>query len=77
MVNNKKLIKPQTLKGFRDFLPEDALKRQWLVDKIRQVFELWGYDPLETPTLESLEIFEGQIGEDEKLFYKFKDPGGR
>jgi histidyl-tRNA synthetase len=69
--------KPQTLKGFRDFLPEAALKRKWLKDKISDVFELWGYDPMETPTLEPLELFAGQIGEDEKLFFKFKDPGGR
>ncbi|MEK7166465.1 MAG: histidine--tRNA ligase [Patescibacteria group bacterium] len=69
--------KLQTLKGFRDFLPEDALKRQWLKNKIIDVFERWGYDPLETPTLEPLELFAGQIGEDEKLFFKFKDPGGR
>jgi histidyl-tRNA synthetase len=67
----------QTLKGFRDFLPKEALKRQWLVDKIRKVFETYGYDPLETPTLEKLKVFEGQIGEEEKLFYKFKDQGGR
>jgi len=67
----------QTLKGFRDFTPEDALKRQWLKNAIIQVFELWGYDPIETPTLEALELFEGQIGEDEKLFFKFQDPGGR
>jgi histidyl-tRNA synthetase len=68
---------PQTLKGFRDFLPPQALKRQWLKDKIVEVFELWGYDPMETPTLEPLELFAGQIGEDEKLFFKFKDPGDR
>lgn len=67
----------QPLKGFRDFLPEDALKRKWLRDRIIEVFELWGYSPLETPTLEPLEIFEGQVGEDEKLFYKFEDNGGR
>lgn len=67
----------QPLKGFRDFLPKDALKRKWLREKIMAVFELWGYDPLETPTLEPLELFAGQIGEDEKLFFKFKDPGGR
>ena len=64
---------PQLLKGFRDFLPEEALKRKWLREKITGVFELWGYDPMETPTLEPLELFEGQIGEDEKLFYKFED----
>lgn len=67
----------QNLKGFRDFLPEEALKRQWLKEKLINILESWGYDPLETPTLEPLEIFEGQIGEEEKLFYKFKDPGGR
>lgn len=71
------MTKPQTLKGFRDFLPEEALKRQWLKNQIKKVFELWGYDPVETPTLEPLDIFKGQIGEDEKLFYQFKDPGGR
>ncbi len=67
----------QPVKGMRDFLPEEARKRQWLKEKITEVFELWGYDPLETPTLEKIEIFQGQIGEDEKLFFKFKDLGGR
>src|SRR3990167_10504350 len=67
----------QTLKGFRDFLPEDAIKRNYLKDKIRSVFERWGYDPLETPTLEYLELFQGVIGEDEKLFFRFEDQGGR
>lgn len=69
--------KIQTLKGFRDFLPQEALARQYLEKKIRRVFESWGYDPIETPTLEPLELFEGQIGEDEKLFYKFQDQGKR
>jgi len=67
----------QTLKGFRDFLPEDALKRQWLKIKLVEIFEIWGYDPMETPTLEPLEIFKGQVGEDEKLFFQFEDQGGR
>ena len=70
-------MKTQTLKGFRDFLPKEALKRKWLREKISEVFELWGYDPLETPTLEYLEVFQGVIGEDEKLFFKFEDQGGR
>lgn len=67
----------QPLKGFRDFLPEEALKRAWLKEQISRICESWGYDPMETPTLEPLELFSGQVGEDEKLFYKFKDPGGR
>ena len=75
--NNKVAINTQPLKGFRDFLPEDAQKRAWLRQIMIKVFESWGYEPLETPTLESLEIFEGQIGEDEQNFYKFEDRGGR
>lgn len=69
--------KIQNLKGFRDFLPKEEMKRQWLIKEIRKIFELWGYEPLATPTLEPLELFEGQIGEDEKLFFKFEDQGGR
>jgi len=71
------MITPQTLKGFRDFLPEEAMKRQYVIDIIRKTFELYGFEPLETPALEYLEVFAGSIGEDEKLFYKFTDSGGR
>ncbi|OGG20377.1 histidine--tRNA ligase [Candidatus Gottesmanbacteria bacterium RIFCSPHIGHO2_02_FULL_40_13] len=71
------MITPQTLRGFRDFLPEDAQKRQYAIDIIRNTFELYGFVPLETPAIEYLEVFTGNIGEDEKLFYKFKDAGGR
>lgn len=67
----------QPLKGFRDFLPAEAAKRKWLRDKLAGIFESWGFAPLETPTLEPLEIFVGAIGEDEKLFFKFKDQGER
>lgn len=69
--------KIQTLKGFRDIKSKDIYERQWLKSKIVEVFEKWGYEPLETPILEALELFKGNIGEDEKLFYKFKDNGGR
>jgi len=67
----------QPLKGFRDFLPAEAAKRKWLRDKLAGIFGSWGFAPLETPTLEPLEIFVGAIGEDEKLFFKFKDQGER
>lgn len=67
----------QTLPGFRDFLPDQARKRAWLRGKMIEVFQRWGYEPLETPTVEPLDIFLGQIGEDEKLFYQFEDRGGR
>ena len=67
----------QTLRGFRDFLPTQAKQRQWLTDVLRGVFEMWGYEPIETPTMEYASLFEGQIGEDEKLFFKFTDQGDR
>ena len=67
----------QNLKGFRDFLPVEAAKRKWLRDKLASICEQWGFAPLETPTLEPLDLFTGQIGEDEKLFFKFKDQGDR
>lgn len=70
-------ITPQILKGFRDFLPIEAMKRQYVINIIRKTFELYGFEPLETPAIEYLEVFTGNIGEDEKLFYKFEDTGGR
>ncbi|KKQ43012.1 MAG: Histidyl-tRNA synthetase [Microgenomates group bacterium GW2011_GWC1_37_8] len=70
--------KLQTLKGFRDFLPKEARKRQYLVDKLKQVFELFGFEPLETPALEYKEILFGKSGEEtDKLAYSFTDQGGR
>ena len=42
-----------------------------------EVAEKWGYEPIESPTLEPYSLFKGEIGEDEKLFYKFTDNGGR
>lgn len=71
------MITPQTLKGFRDFQPDEAAKRQYVIDKIRSVFQVYGFQPIETPALEYLETFTGNIGEDEKLFFKFEDQGGR
>ncbi len=71
------MITPQTLKGFRDFLPTEAIKRQYAINIIRKTFEQFGFEPLETPAVEYLETFSGNIGEDEKLFFKFEDQGGR
>lgn len=68
----------QTLKGFRDFLPEEARKRQYVIDTLKSVFTLYGFDPLETPALEYEEILTGKYGEEsEKLMYRFEDNGGR
>lgn len=69
---------PQTLKGFRDFLGQDARKRAWLREKIRIAFEKFGFEPLETPTLEYESLLLGKYGaEADKLIYGFEDRGGR
>ena len=72
------MLKPQTLKGFRDFLPEEARKRQYVIVTWQKVFELFGFEPLETPTLEYEEILTGKYGEEgDKLMYRFEDHGKR
>ncbi len=70
-------VSPQTLKGFRDFLPQDVINRQYAVNIIKTQFERYGFQPIETPAVEYLETFIGNVGEDEKLFMKFEDHGGR
>lgn len=71
-------IEPKTLKGFRDFLPDQMKKRQYVIDKLRAVFESYGFEPLETPALEYEEILTGKYGEEgDKLMYRFEDLGGR
>lgn len=68
----------QTLKGFRDFLPKEARKRQYIINTLKKVFELYGFEPLETPTLEYEEILLGKYGDEgDKLMYRFVDNGGR
>lgn len=72
------MIKPQTLKGFRDFLPQEKRKRDWVMKKIIEVFKRFGFEPLETPTLEYTSLLLGKYGnEADKLVYTFKDKGGR
>lgn len=71
-------IEPRTLKGFRDFLPKEARKRQYVIEILKKVFESYGFEPLETPALEYEEILTGKYGEEgDKLMYKFVDNGGR
>lgn len=66
------------LSGFRDMLAEQALPRQQMIDTIRDVYESYGFVPLETPAIERYETLTGKYGpEGEKLMYKFTDHGGR
>lgn len=71
-------IKTQNLKGFRDFLPSEAIARNYVIGKIKKVFEKYGFDPLETPALEYGETLLGKYGDEaDKLLYLFEDRGKR
>lgn len=63
-------ITPRTPKGFRDFLPAEMLKREYVFDTVREVFHLYGFEPIQTPVLELTETLMGKYGEDaENLIY--------
>jgi histidyl-tRNA synthetase len=71
-------IEPRTLKGFRDYLPEAMLAREWLIDAARRVYRSYGFSPIDTPALEYLEILTGKGSEEtDKQLYKFQDHGDR
>lgn len=75
---NTKYKTPKRLKGFQDFFGRDARIRQYVVGVFREVYEKFGYEPLETPALEYSELILGQSGEEaEKQYYRFNDNGDR
>lgn len=69
---------PQTLKGFRDFLPVEKRKRDFVTSKVEETFARFGFEPLETPTLEYASLLLGNYGQEaDKLVYTFEDRGKR
>jgi histidyl-tRNA synthetase len=77
-VTDTRRIEPRTLKGFRDYLPETMLPREWLIDTSRRVYRSYGFAPIDTPALEYLEILTGKGSEEtDKQLYKFQDHGDR
>ncbi|WP_457612617.1 histidine--tRNA ligase [Methanocaldococcus sp.] len=68
----------QKPRGTRDFLPEEMKKRRYVENKLREVFERYGYEEILTPTFESFELISKKTGEEiRKQLYVFKDHGGR
>jgi histidyl-tRNA synthetase len=65
------VIKPTLPKGTRDFLPEQMFRRQYVIDTAKEIFEKYGYEPLETPAIEKLEVLSGKYGDEgEPLIFK-------
>jgi histidyl-tRNA synthetase len=72
------LIEPRTLRGFRDYLPEQMLAKERLLDRVRAVYRSYGFLPMDTPALEYSEILLGKGGDDsDRLIYRFQDHGSR
>jgi histidyl-tRNA synthetase len=76
--NQTMMARIQSLKGTRDFYPEDMTVRTWLYDTIRRVSESFGYQEYEGPLLESIDLYAAKSGEElvKKQSFVFEDRGG-
>ena len=71
------LVEPQTLKGYRDILPEELIFQTAVIEKIRAVLERYGFVPLDTPCVEYLTTLVGTGGEEaDKDLIRFKSKEG-
>ncbi len=63
-------VQARVPRGMRDILPQQMIKRQYVMDTVREIFERFGFEPLQTPALELKETLLGKYGADaEKLIY--------
>ncbi|MFZ4635230.1 MAG: histidine--tRNA ligase, partial [Saprospiraceae bacterium] len=68
--------KPGIPEGTRDFGPEQVRKRTYIFDTIRRAFVLYGFQPLETPSMENLSTLTGKYGDEgDKLLFKILNNG--
>lgn len=68
--------KPSIPKGTRDFSPTEMVRRNYIFDTIKSVFQLYGYLPIETPAMENLSTLLGKYGEEgDKLLFKILNSG--
>ncbi len=69
-------MKPSIPKGTRDFSPAEMVRRNYIFDTIKKVFQLYGYLPIETPAMENLETLMGKYGEEgDRLIFKILNSG--
>ena len=70
------MAKPSIPKGTRDFSPLEMAKRNYIFDTIRQVYQLYGFQQIETPAMETLQTLMGKYGEEgDKLLFKVLNSG--
>jgi histidyl-tRNA synthetase len=58
------LMKTQPARGMRDFLPVDVRRREHVIRVVQDVYERYGFEPLETPAVENIETLMGKYGEE-------------
>ena len=69
-------MKPSIPKGTRDFGPQEMAKRNYILNTIRSVYELYGFQQIETPAQETLQTLMGKYGEEgDKLLFKILNSG--
>lgn len=69
-------MKPSLPQGTRDFAADTLYRRKFIIQTIQSVFELYGFEPLETPSIENLETLMGKYGEEgDKLIFKILNNG--
>ncbi len=70
------MSKPSIPQGTRDFSPEEVRKRQYILHTLQDIFELYGFQPLETPSMENLVTLTGKYGEEgDRLIFKILNNG--
>ena len=68
--------KTQPARGMRDFLPQDVRKREYVIGAIKEVYERYGFEPLETPAAENIDTLMGKYGEEgNQLIFKILKRG--
>ncbi|WP_320130835.1 histidine--tRNA ligase [uncultured Sphaerochaeta sp.] len=75
---DKRIIEPKVLKGFRDTLPAMEIQKKAIINKLETHFSSYGFVPIDTPVLEYTEVLLGKGGgETDKQIFHFKDNGER
>jgi histidyl-tRNA synthetase len=70
------MSKPSLPRGVRDFGPDVMIKRNFIINTVRSVFEKFGFAPIETPTMENLSVLTGKYGDEgDQLLFKVLNSG--
>jgi histidyl-tRNA synthetase len=76
LITHHSFMNTQPARGMRDFLPADVRRREYVIGVIKEVYERYGFEPLETPAVENIETLLGKYGEEgNQLIFKILKRG--